>query len=135
MRIRSDPSGLGNINYSSSPTTFRADVDTAEPKGPTPGSITAETAGTDVVFEELSSPGGMCFIRNLDAENFVTYGLWDGAAFAPLGELLPNEHTVIRLSRQLIAGTYTGTGSPGAGNLRIVADTAPCRVTVEAFDP
>lgn len=125
----------GSLQYSSKPTSFRADVSTAN--GPTPGCITATTAGTDVTLTGLTTPG-LCRIQNLDATNYVTYGIWDAdnSKFFPLGELLPGESYVLRLARDIEEEYMTGTGTTGAAvnRLRIKAHTASCKVLVEAFE-
>lgn len=121
----------GNLQYQSIPTSFRADV--TGTKGPTPGSIAVSTAGTDVDLSELSTPG-LCRLRNLDSANYVTWGIYDGAYFFPLGEILAGESYVIRLSR-VLGSESPGTAGTGAGNrLRVMADTADCVVAVEAFE-
>lgn len=119
------------------PTTFTADV--AGVKGPTPGAITVSTAGTDVDLSELTVPG-LCRFMNNDDVNFVTYGIWDptGVVFYPLGELLPGESYVIRLSRDI--EEEFGTGDPGTAvqdtdnKLRFKASVAAVVVTVEAYE-
>lgn len=125
----------GSTVYRSQPTSFRADMDGN--KGPSPGAITASVFGTSVAFTELSTPG-WCRLQNLDAVNFVQYGIYDtgGAVFYPLGELLPGEITILRLSRNL-GESYasTGTGTSAAVNrLHFKADTADVNVLVEAFE-
>ena len=125
----------GKLEYRSQPTVFTADV--AGAKGPVPGALAASTAGTDVDFGELTTPN-LCRIMNLDATNFIEYGIWDpeGSTFYPLGELLAGEFTVLRLSRNLQEEYGTGTGTTGANTnrLRLKADTAACNVLVEAFE-
>jgi hypothetical protein len=130
--------GSGNLDYQSAPTAFTADV--AGNKGPVPGAISATAAGvgaggTDVDFSELTQPG-LCRIQNLDTTNFITFGIWDGTQFFPLGEVLAGESFVFRLSRDLSEEFGTGTGTTGtaANSLRIKADTAACNVLVEAFE-
>lgn len=123
------------LNYQSYPTSFQADV--AGEKGPTPGAITVTTEGTSVDLSELTTPG-LCRIMNLDATNYATYGIWDpeNDTFFPLGELLPGETYVLRLSRDLQEEFGTGTGTTGAdtNRLRFKADTASVVVLVEAFE-
>jgi hypothetical protein len=123
----------GSLSYQSQPSSFRADV--AGTKGPTPGAIAVAIAGTDVAFSELTTPA-LCRLQNLDETNFVEYGIWDGIQFYPLGELLPGESYVIRLSRNLTEEYGTGTGTTGAAanTFRLKADTAACVVLVEAFE-
>ncbi len=119
------------------PTTFTADVSGV--KGPTPGSFTASTAGTDVDLSELTTPA-LCRFMNMDSANFVTYGIWDptGVIFYPFGEILPGETYVVRLSRDI--QQEFGTGDPGTSvvdtdnKLRFKASVAAVVVTVEAFE-
>lgn len=118
----------GNLEYQSRPTSFKATV--TGTNGPVPGAQTVPTTGLNISFTGLTTPG-LCRIRNLDSANYVTYGIYDGAFFLPLGEVLAGEAYVIRLSRIL------GSESPGTGtgnSLRLVADTAACKVQVEAFE-
>lgn len=123
------------IDYDSRPASFTADVDGT--KGPSPGSITVSTDGTDVDFSELTEPG-LCRLMNQDDTNFVEYGIREPATgtFYPLGEMLPGETYIIRLSRNLheeYVGTGTGTSAP-TNFFHIKADTAACNVLVEAFE-
>lgn len=123
------------IQYLSRPGSFVADV--AGAKGPVPGAFTATLAGTDVDFSELTQPG-LALFKNLDATNFVTWGIWDPeiSKFYPIGEILPGEFYPIRLSRLLTGelGTGAGTTGPNTNTLRFKADTAPLDVSVEAFE-
>lgn len=126
---------LGNLEYQSNPTYFTADLTVA--KGPTPGSVTVSTDGTDIDFSELTEPG-LCRVMNVDPTNFVEYGVWDPALqdLFVFGEILPGETFIVRLSRNL-GETYedTGTGTTGATRtLRFKANNAPCVVIVEAFE-
>lgn len=119
--------------YQSQPTFFNADVSVIN--GPTPGMLTVPIDGIAVDLSQLTTPG-LCRIQNTDITNFVTVGVYDGASFYPLLDLLPGETYVIRLSRYLnqeFVGTGTGTSSD-ANQLMIFADTASCNVLVEAFD-
>lgn len=126
-----------NLEYRGQPTVFNANV--TGTKGPTPGAITVSTAGTDVDLSGLTTPG-LCRIQNLEADsgNFVAYGIWDpeGGKFYPLGELLPGESYVLRLSRVIEEEYGTGGGTTGASTnrLRFKADTAALVVLVEAFE-
>jgi hypothetical protein len=125
----------GKNKYQSQPASFTADISVF--KGPTPGAFTASLLGTDVVLTELDVPG-LCIFKNLDATNYVTIGLRDPetSKFYPLIELLPTEGYVVRLSRLLGWETGTGTGTEGSETnvLCVRADTAPCNVSVEAFE-
>lgn len=133
---KSDTAGI--VNYRSYPTQFTADVDGA--LGPTPGAFVASIYGTDVDLSELTQPG-LCRLSNQDPTNYVSYGIVDPETdkFYPIGEILPGEFFVLRLSRNLgleYYGSGTGTGTSGANTnkLRIVADTADCVVLVEVFE-
>lgn len=126
---------VGEIDYSSRPTTFKATV--TGQKGPVPGAFTAALTGTNLDLSELTTPG-LCRLQNLDDENFVTYGAYDPETekFYPMGELLPGETFVTRLSRNLGWEYGTGTGTTGAETnvIQFRADTAPVDVLVEAFE-
>lgn len=133
---KSDDTGI--VNYRSYPTQFTADVNGS--LGPTPGAFIASIYGTDVDLSQLTTPG-LCKVSNQDSTNFVSYGICDPETdkFYPLGEILPGEFFLLRLSRNLAheyAGAGTGTGTTGAktNTLRFVADTASCVVLVEAFE-
>lgn len=135
LQITKKTGAVEQINYQGKPTSFNADV--AGTKGPVPGAVTATVAGTDVDFSQLTTPT-LCRLQNQDATNFVEYGVWDpeGNTFYPLGELLPGETYVLRLSRNLQQEFGTGTGTTGAetNRLRLKADTASVNVLVEAFE-
>lgn len=119
--------------YITQPQAFKADV--AGIVGPVPGSVLVTTEGVDIDFTPLVQPG-LCLIQNLDDTNFVTYGIWDGVSFYPLGELLPGEQFPLRLSRVLGEEYGTGTGTSGAAinTLRFKADTDDVYVNVLAFE-
>ncbi len=135
LQITKKDGALTLLEYRSQPTVFKADV--AGTKGPVPGAITVTILGTDVDFGELTTPA-LCRIQNQDANNFVTYGIWDpeNNTFFPLGELLAGETYVLRLSRNLQEEFQTGTGTIGANTnrLRLKADTASLNVSIEAFE-
>lgn len=123
----------GSLYYQSQPTTYTADVTGSS--AASPGQVVATTAVVDVAFTGLTTPG-LCFLQNLDATNYVEWGVHDGTLFHPVGELLPGEFAVIRLSRNLgeeesIPGTGT-TATVNAFALRGVGGTCICRV--EAFE-
>lgn len=121
----------GNLQFRSNPTAFTANV--SGTKGPVPGAITVAVTGTNVNFSELTTPG-LCRITNLDSTNFVTYGVYDGASFFPLGEILPGEFYLLRLSRYLNE-EFVGTGTNADANqFRLMANGAACNVLVEAFE-
>lgn len=108
----------GSLKYDPGEVSFRADQTTK--KGPSPGFLLISTAGEDITFTDLTTPG-IVVIKNLDAANFVEYGIWDGSTFHELGEVLAGEEFVFRMSRNM-------TG------FRMKADTAEVAVQVLAFD-
>lgn len=122
------------LDYQSRPSRFTADM--SEIKGPTPGAIEVDTLGVDVDLSQLDDPG-MCWLHNMDATNYVEYGIYDpeGVKFFPLGEILPGECYTIRLSRNFgIEYEGSGTGTSAATNrLRLKANTASCNVRVDVF--
>jgi hypothetical protein len=109
----------GNLHFHPASVTFRGTV--TGTKGPVPGALSIATAGTDISFAQLTTPG-YCKITNLDATNYVEYGIWNGTTFYPLGEILAGQSYVIRLSRNV------------GSTLRFRANTAACNVVVEAFE-
>lgn len=132
---KQDGSGRLLIDYNGRPSNFRADV--TGTKGPCVGAIRVPTAGVDVNFSELTTPG-LCRLHNQDATNFVEYGIREPATgfFYPLGEILPGESYILRLSRNLQEEyTNTGTGTSAPTNFfHLKANTAACNVLVEAFE-
>lgn len=126
----------GFSQYISKPTSFKADQEIVG--GPTPGEILVSTSGTDASLVELTTPG-VVRIQNLDPTNYVTWGAWDpsGSTFRPVGELLPGETYVFRLARDFRSEYGAGPGTSTTGTdvtLRFKANTAPCKVLVEAFE-
>lgn len=127
----------GNIQYQSLPQSFNATV--TGRKGPTPGAITATVGGTIVDLSELVQPA-LCRIGNLDTANWIEYGMLDPDTqkFYPLGEVLPGESYVIRLSRNVQeeydTGIATGTTGTARNQLLIRANAQSCVVVVEAFE-
>lgn len=102
--------------------------------GPTPGAISVSVAGTDVSLAQLTTPG-FCVITNLDLTNFVSVGTWGDSEFIPLIEVGPGEFAMFKLSRNLGKSYGVGTGTTDSGaTLRLKADTAACKVLVEAFE-
>lgn len=126
----------GNLDYRSRPTSFRANMSGLD--GPVPGAVSCAVApGTNIDLSELTTPG-MCWVQNLDADNYVTIGMFDPESdiFYPTLELLPGEFSVFRLSRDIQEelGTGTGTVGPGTNRLRCIADTAACNVIFHVFE-
>ena len=108
----------GNLKFVPGGVSFTGDV--TGTAGPVPGAVLATTAGLDVSFTGLTTPA-YCRITNIDGTNFVEYGIWDGATFHELGELLAGESYPLRLSRNM-------TG------FRLKANTASVWTIVEAFE-
>lgn len=127
----------GNLVYQSPTTQFSQDMNRVG--GPTPGQLSITTAGEEVLFGELTTPG-MVRITNIDATNFIEWGIWDSAAseFIPIGEVLPGEAHQFRFSRNLrsdYSGVGTGTGTDASTHsFYLKANTATCKVIVEAFE-
>ena len=115
----------GNINYSSAPTSFTADV--TGTKGPTPGAISVPLAGCEVDLSELTT-AGFCRFLNLDETNYVQRGIWVGATFYEVDEIGPGESYVVKLSR-----TIQTAGTPGNA-LGLMSVGGVCDVVVEAFE-
>jgi len=127
----------GNLHYPSGNTSFIAVVTGS--KGPTPGALTVYESGTDADLSQLVQPG-LCKLTNLDQFSTVEWGVWDPLlqVFHSVGELLPGEWFLIRLSRFFgeDLGPTSGTGTVGMGKrLRFRAlDVESCDVLVEAFE-
>lgn len=118
-------STTNNLLFNTSPalTSFLANF--AGTVGPTPGTVSIATGGTTISLAALTAQGGWCLLRNLDLTNYVTYGVYNGSAFFPLGELLPGEWVIVRLSRTLVSGSNV---------FRAQANTAAVLLEVMAFD-
>ena len=113
----------GKLTYQSQPTSYQADVSTAN--GPSPGAVTvvATGTGTTINLSQLATPS-LAVIANLDSTNFVSIGLKIGATFYPFLELKPGESQVVRLSRTVLA----------AAVVQALANTGPVVVSFNAFD-
>lgn len=123
--------GSGNRQYRSAPSQFLSDLE--DMRGPTPGHLLVAVTGTDVSLTQLATPG-FCRIQNLDTTNYVTVGIYDGASYFPLMEVGPEEFYVVKLYR-FLGSEFVGTGTPADVNtLRLMANTAACKVLVEAFN-
>lgn len=128
LQIFKQSGALTILDYQSRPNSFITDV--TGTRGPTPGALNVTTAGVEVDLSKLTTPG-LCRIMNLDATNYVKVGVYDGANFWELMDLLPGETYVFRLARTISKGTGT---SYETGSLMLKADTATCVCVVEAFD-
>lgn len=125
-----------NLYYRSLPGNFSADVDGT--KGPTPGALTIPVGGKTIPLGELTTPG-LCHVINYDTVNYVHLGvyLWASNIFIPFMKLLAGESYVFRLDSifgEEYIGTGTGTTSDTAVSLFAKADTAPCNISVNAFE-
>lgn len=115
----------GNLWYPATSGSLQADM--ANVGGPTPGSIVVATTSTGTKIEvaaELTQPGWIR-LQNLDDTNFVEWGIFD-SSFLPVGELLPGEHCIFRISRNYSAG--------GTRSMRARADTAYLKLRADCFD-
>jgi hypothetical protein len=125
-------------NYQSNPTSFVYTMQGT--MGPTPGTITVPIAGIDINLSQIVIPGGLCWITNYDNVNAVEYGIRDTVTdkFYPLGQILPGEPYLIRLSPaigQEEPGTGSGTLSGSTAlHFRPRERTASVVVRVDAFD-
>lgn len=126
-----------SIQYVSQPQQFRADM--TGQKGPVPGALTVTSAGTDVSFAELTTPG-FAMLRNLETAGsgvWVEYGIWDGLEFYPIGRIDAGQFFPIQFSPNLgkSLGTGTGTVDTGSYTLRFKAHGAStAEISVEAFE-
>lgn len=130
--------GSGNLQYRSFPTSFQADV--AGNEGPETGFVVATVTGTVVTFVNLVTPA-LCHIRNLDSTNYVDYGIYDPDTnkFYPIGEILPGEGYIVRLSRNMEEEFGTGTSDTGttgtdANRLMVRGNAASVNTVIEAFE-
>lgn len=106
-----------NLVYQGQPTAFTADV--SGQFGPSPGAMTVPVQGIEVDLSRFTVPGLMR-ISNLESDggNYFEWGIYDPEtlAFFPLGECLPGESYVVRLSRNIKEQYYgTGTGTSAGG--------------------
>ncbi len=81
--------------------------------GTASGIQTIGTSEEDVATGDVSTPG-ITTLHNLDATNFVDYGMSDAGTMKALGRLKPGEFAMFRLKPST--------------TLRMVADTAPVKV-------
>lgn len=127
----------GRQSYQSPSAGYTADLVAATAVGPTPGALAVSTEGTDVSLAQLNTPGH-CFIQNIDSTNPFEWGVWDPetSRFYPVGQLLPGETVVLRLSPNVgVEYTGTGTGTTAATNrLHLKASGGASTARVEAFE-
>lgn len=79
------------------------------------GILSIGTSEEDVTFTDVTTPRRLCML-NLDATNFVKYGPKSGGAMVEFGRLYPDK----------TAGSFDL--GPSGVTLRMVADTAACKV-------
>lgn len=87
--------------------------------GGVPGMVEATTAGVDVSTTGLTNIG-WCYIKNIDATNFMEWGPKVTGTFHPIGKLLPGEEITFRLS-------------PGK-TLHVKGDTATVETIVQILE-
>lgn len=103
----------GNLSWRSPVQTFRDDLTTATPKGPSPGAVTVPTTGVDISLAEFTTPGWMDVYNNSPSYH-VDVGIHDGSLFHPLIEVGPGRKATFKLSRNLFEEhTISGTGTTG----------------------
>lgn len=55
-------------------------------------------AAENVTYDDVAAADvGWCFLQNMDATNYVDYGLNDAGTLKAIGRLLPGEYAMIRL--------------------------------------
>lgn len=104
--------------------------------GETPGEVLVTTTGVNISLSVLTSLGGVILMENLSEDYRVEYGIHDGLLMHPLGEILPEEAWLLRLSRNLgVEEQATGTGTTGiVNNLFFQSYGGSARVVLNAFD-
>jgi hypothetical protein len=129
----------GDLFSVTQPSAFIADM--AGSMGETPGGLTVPLGGANVDLSHLTKLGGFIWMQNLDTVNYIEWGVYDPlmGLYIPVGELLPGEFCLWRMSHFLgdysSPGTGTGTGTSGHGvMLRLKATQAPCQALVKAYD-
>lgn len=80
--------------------------------------VNVGTTEEDLAFGDLSVPG-LCYLRNLDATNYVKFGPKD-TTMKLLGKLLPSEFAFFRFGASV--------------TLRWQADTAACLVETRVYE-
>jgi hypothetical protein len=84
-----------------------------------PGYLSIGTSEEAITFTDVGTLG-WCWIKNLDATNFVKWGPESAGAMVAVGKLKAGESCVFRL--------MTGV------TLRMQADTAACKVQIHCFE-
>lgn len=108
-------------------------------RGPTPGTIIVPTTGVNVDLSQLSAYGGYIELTHQgnDETNFVTWGIWDGVRFYPIGKLTPTKPAGWFLSDFFSGEVTSGTGTANTDVnwLRLYSWAQSVPVFVGAFDP
>lgn len=125
----------GNLSFTDTNGLFRATMNGSV--GGAPGLVLVPTDGVSIDLSALDTPG-VCKMTNLDATNYVEYGIRDpdSGLFYPLGEIQAGESYIIRLSRNL-KDQFTGTGTALGvqdNTLFFKAFGAECAVVIVAFE-
>lgn len=88
------------------------------PGGGVPGTVEIPVADTLVDLSALTVLG-FCWIQNIDANNYVTYGPDSGGgALVPFGRIRPGENAIWRFEPGVL--------------LRMLANTAPVEIQIVA---
>lgn len=82
------------------------------------GVVSVATSETTISLSRLTTEG-YCFLRNLDATNYIEYGP-DSTGMVAIGKLKPGEAAVLRLK-------------PGI-TLKAQANTAACKLLVKCWE-
>ena len=111
------------INYRSPVTAFVADLNSASVLGPVGGAALVTTAGGDLSFGSLVTPGWAWFYNAgrydgvTATTEYVQVGVHDGTLFHSFFELAPGEACVFKFSRDFgEENTVPGTGTSGTVN-------------------
>lgn len=125
-------SGSSTLIDYSRPFAFTATLDGNS--GPYIGTVRVPVTGVSIdLATEIGEQPGVARIVNQDPTNFVMVGIYDGASFLPLLEVLPTEAYALRFYRGL-GEEFVGTGSTfGSNTLWLQADTDEVAVLLEVF--
>lgn len=81
--------------------------------------VSVGTSEEDLTVGDVATLG-WCYLRNLDATNYVTYGPKSSGSMVAMGRLEPGEIAIFRLDPSV--------------TVRWVADTAACKVDVRIYE-
>lgn len=82
-------------------------------------SIPTTAGGTVIATTGLTTPG-YCYVKNLDATNYVELGPTSGGAIIPFGKLKAGEQCLVRLAAGI--------------SLRALANTAAVKILIVIYD-